>query len=388
MRYRKVLIIFWFLCHFFSPVIADEIFFKNGDKLTGTIKQLSGGKVAFSSEHIGQLTMEASTISTLTNNYISFINGDVLSGKVEELVGGKLIFQSRAAGLLTIDTSHIDGFIAKEPIKVSGNKTTIAEKQNEKEESLLSKAVTADEAESQQPGRESSVSPEGAKIRKPKWSGSISAGLTSTHGNTSTDNVNFSANLLRRTEDERWTMAGDYARSRQENPDTGKKETTEDWWRTKAKYDYFLTKKFYVYGDGRYEKDAIAELDRRVILGSGGGYQWIEFEDMKFSTEAGLASLYEKFDNQTESKSELSAQLGYHFDKKLIKGIKFLNDLTYYPSTEELSDYYLTSTAEIRASMTEKMFLNFKIIFDHDETPASGASKTDVKYIFGLGYEF
>jgi hypothetical protein len=109
---------------------------------------------------------------------------------------------------------------------------------------------------------------------------------------------------------------------------------------------------------------------------------------MNFSTEAGLASVYEKFDNQTSSNSELSLQLGYSFDKKLRESVTFLHDLTYYPSTDKFSDYYLTSTAEVRAYFSERMFGNFKAIFDYDATPAIGSGSTDVKYIIGVGLSF
>jgi putative salt-induced outer membrane protein YdiY len=132
----------------------------------------------------------------------------------------------------------------------------------------------------------------------------------------------------------------------------------------------------------------MAQLDRRVIVGGGGGYQWIESEDMNFSTEAGFASVYEKFDNQTSSNSQISVQAGYNFDKQLMKKVKFIHELTWYPSTENFSDYYLTSTGEIRAHFTDKLFTNFKAIFDYDATPAIGAGDTDVKYIWGIGWSF
>jgi putative salt-induced outer membrane protein YdiY len=123
-------------------------------------------------------------------------------------------------------------------------------------------------------------------------------------------------------------------------------------------------------------------------MGGGGGYQWIESDDMNFSTELGLASLYEKFYNRATANKELSAQLGYYYDKKLIKTVKFIHNLTYYPSTDDLSDYFLSTTAEIRANFTERMFTNFKIILDHDATPAPGAKTTDVKYILSVGFGF
>lgn len=316
---------------------------------------------------------------------IVFINGDRLIGKIDHAQDGKLVFNSDVAGKVTIDTSKIQTFSTDEAIEVHLKDGSV----------LVRKVVSSKAGKFAIEGTEtvkaqdfdladiSSINPP-----KPKWTGNVSAALASTHGNTKTEAISASVNLSKRTEKDRTQLSADYARGKQEDPDTGEDKTTENWWRTKAKYDYFFTKKFYGYLDGRYETDKIAELDRRVIVGSGGGYQWIESENMNFSTEAGLASLYEKFENQTDSNTNLSAQLGYNFDKKLAKGLKFIHDLTYYPSTEKFSDYYLTSTGEIRTHFTENMFLNFKVILNYDASPAVDAGTTDTKYMLGLGYSF
>jgi hypothetical protein len=84
----------------------------------------------------------------------------------------------------------------------------------------------------------------------------------------------------------------------------------------------------------------------------------------------------------------MSVQLGYHLDKELTKVLTFINDLTYYPSLGNASDYFLTTTGELRAKITEKFFTNFKVEFDFDSTPAEGKGKTDVKYILGVGMNF
>jgi putative salt-induced outer membrane protein YdiY len=287
-----------------------------------------------------------------------FKNGDHLTGKIKYIVDGKLVFESDVAGEMKIDIVKIRTF--------SADQTSQAQVSN------------LDAASSVNPP----IKP------KAKWAGDMTIGITSVHGNTKTEGATASVKLSKRTETDRTALSADYAKTEQEDRVTGKDEVIEDWWRAKAKYDYFFTKKFFGYLDGRYEKDAIAELDRRVVVGGGGGYQWIESEDMNFSTEIGLASLYEKFDNQTNSNSEMSAQLGYNFDKKLKKNIRFIHELTYYPSLEQFSDYFLTSTAEIRADFTETMFMSFKAILDYDASPAIGTHKTDTKYTLGVGYRF
>lgn len=317
-----------------------------------------------------------------------FTNGDRLTGKIDHALDGKLVFTSDLAGKVTVEMTKIQTFSTDEAITVHLKDGNV----------LVQKAVSSTAGKFGIEGTDtvkaqdfdvaaiSSINP--PPKPEPKWTGNVSAAVTSTHGNTKTEAISASANLTKRTEKDRTKLSADYARGEQEDPDTGEKSKTEDWWRTKAKYDYFFTKKFFGYLDGRYETDKIAQLDRRVIVGGGAGYQWIESENMNFSTEGGLATLYEKYENQTDSTTELSAQLGYNFDKTLAKNLKFIHDLTYYPSLDKFSDYYLTTTGELRAHFTERMFANFKVILNYDATPAVGAGSTDIKYMLGLGYSF
>jgi len=327
-------------------------------------------------------------VQSIQADEILFPNGDRLTGKIDHLLEGKMIFNSEMMGKITIELSKIKTFNTDAPIAVHLKDETV----------LLQRIVNAEEgkfgiegsgtveAQDFELAQISSINPPEKPL--PKWHGNLSAGITSTHGNTKAESVSGSFNINKRTHNDRTQVSVDYAKTKQEDKTTGQDEIIEDWWRSKGKYDYFFSKKFFGFVDGRYEKDAIAELDRRMIVGVGGGYQWIESEDMNFSTEAGVASLYEKFDNQTDSNSEISVQAGYNFDKRLMKNVKFIHDLTYYPSIEKFSDYFLTSTAEVRANFTETMFTNFKVIFGYDATPAIGKGGTDVKYIWGIGYNF
>jgi putative salt-induced outer membrane protein YdiY len=328
------------------------------------------------------------SVQTIHADEITFTNGDRLTGKITNLVEGKMLFKSDAIGDVTIDISKIKTFSTDAPIAVHLEDETV----------LLQKVVNAEPGKfgiegagtvKAQDFELTSISSINPPIKPlPKWHGNLSAGVTSTHGNTKSESMSGSLNINKRTHNDRTQVGLDYAKTKQQDKTTGDKVVTEDWWRSKGKYDYFFSKKMYGFVDGRYEKDAIAELDRRMIIGGGGGYQWVETEDLSFSTELGMASLYEKFNNQTDSNSEVSMQAGYNLDKTLMKNVKFVHDLTYYPSTEKVSDYYLTSTGEIRAYLTSTMFTTFKVIFNFDSTPAIGSHKTDTKYLFGVGYSF
>lgn len=343
----------------------------------------SKGKIVYLGRVIVFLGLLLMLCSTVFADQIVFVNGDRLTGKIGKLVDGKLTFESDLAGTLTVDIANIATFSSDEAVDLHLD-----------DGSVLTKQVAAGEPnhvvigpdQQIEFGRIASINP--PPKPKPKWTGEASAGFTSQAGNTNKEDITGSAKFQKKTETDRTTISGDFARHRQEDPDTGKKATTEDWWRARAKYDCFFTKKLYGYYDGRYETDEIAELDRRIILGTGLGYQWVESDDLNFSTEAGLAYKIEEYGNNTGKSDEITIQFGYNFDKKLGKGWELIHDLTYYPSTEDFSDYLLTTTGELRANLTETVFTNFKAILDYDATPAQGKHKTDTKYIWGIGWKF
>lgn len=326
--------------------------------------------------------------SALYGDELFLNNGDRLTGKIDKLLDGKLVFKSDLAGEVTVDLSNIQTFKSDSRLKVHLKDGTVLDQKVAKAEPNRF-AIEADQAlKAQEFDLSSIVSINPPAKPKPRWTGNITAGFTGTTGNTETEAGNIGISLTRRTEKDRTQASLDFAKGQQESPTTGVKTITEDWWRAKAKYDYFFSKKMYGYVDGRYEMDSIALLDRRVLIGGGAGYQWIESAKTNFSTEAGIASLYEKFQGVATSSSELSIQAGYNFDRQVTKSIKFLHDLTYYPSIDDFTDYYMTTTGELRANFTKNMFTNFKVIFNYDATPAPGAQNTDTKYIFGAGLNF
>jgi putative salt-induced outer membrane protein YdiY len=324
----------------------------------------------------------------LAADEVYLVNGDRITGKIKTMGDGKLTIESDLAGKLTVDMNNVTTFKSNEPIEIQLKDGTGFKKQVEKAETGKF-AIESDQTLKAQDFNVASITIINPPPKEePKWHGDISGALVKTTGNTSTENRNASFNLNKRTDNDRSLLSGEYNYGKQKDPSTGEQTVSQDNWKLHGKYDYFFTKKAFGFLDGRYEKDRIAELQRRVVIGAGAGYQWVESKPFNFSTEAGIASRYENYTNDTPSSSQLSVQLGYHLDKELTKVLTFINDLTYYPSLENSSDYLLMTTGELRAKITEKFFTNFKVEFDYDSTPAEGKGTTDLKYILGVGMSF
>ncbi|MHC4433902.1 MAG: DUF481 domain-containing protein, partial [Planctomycetota bacterium] len=171
----------------------------------------------------------------------------------------KLVFKSDVAGEVTVNLSDIQTLSSDEAIEVNLRDSTGFKQKILSSEPGRFSVEGAETLKAQEFAVADIVSINPPIKPAPKWTGSISAGLTSTHGNTKTETISASANMTKRTEKDRTQISADYAKGEQEDRVTGADETIEDWWRAKGKYDYFFSKKKYAYADGRYEKDAVSQ---------------------------------------------------------------------------------------------------------------------------------
>jgi putative salt-induced outer membrane protein YdiY len=332
---------------------------------------------------------------------VLFNNGDRLTGTVLSADGGKLKIKTKVAGEVTVKLEDVKTFTTDEPIEVrtkSGQVMTGVATTQPAEEAAGTVAIAPSAAEGA-PTTTPAIPLADIKYLNfnQKWTGSlvagalfarVVAGALFARGNTYADQANIGFDAQRRTIDDRLTFTGQYNFGRERNPDTGDKTTSVDNFYLTGKYDYFLTEKFYLYGGIRYEHDRIALLDERVIPGIGVGYQWFETPDFKFDTEVGLAYVHEKFENG-DTNDAMSGRLAYHL-KKSFSDDKFqlFHDLEFYPSLERIDDFLVITDVGARATITEKMFAEYKIEYRYDATPAEGQDHTDLRHIIGVGWKF
>lgn len=312
---------------------------------------------------------------------IVFKNGDKLSGKITTMDGGKMKVATAVAGDVTVDMKDVSTFSTDAPLDIR----TSDGKQ-------LSAPAAAGDPDQIKAG--DAVVPFSAivKINPPAevWKGSVVVNGAIARGNTNTDDLGVAATAELRRHDgvnDRTTLDGAYNLGRQKDPATGGKITTTDNWMARGKYDRFLDEKFYVYGLLSLEHDRIADLNYRAAPGVGVGYQWVDRPDMSFNTEAGLAYVYEDFIH-SDSDDHIAARLAYHLTKKLNDTVSVFHNLEILPAFEDPGDYNLDTDAGIRADLTKSFFAEFKVELKRDSTPAEGAQKNDLRYVLGVGWKF
>lgn len=334
------------------------------------------------------LAFTLTTGSSARADEVLFNNGDRLSGKIVSVEGGKMTIDSKIGGTIKVDVTDVKTFTTDAPIEI----------RTKDGQRMTAKTTAGDTAGTVKveggTGATAGGAPRTVQVENMKyvnfseaWTGDLVVGALFARGNTYADQVNISGDLGRRTEQDRWTFTAGYNFGRQRDPGTGNKSTTADNWYGTAKYDYFLNEKLYAFGSFRYEHDRIADLDYRLTPGLGLGYQWVETPALFFNTEAGLAYVAEKY-KDGDTNDFIAGRLAYHLKKTINDKAAFFHNLEYYPSLERFDDYLIITDAGVRFTLTTKMFAEYKAEFRYDATPAAGASRSDLRHIVGVGWQF
>src|SRR5262245_599373 len=269
---------------------------------------------------------------------VIFLNGDRLTGKIVSATGGKLILKTDAAGEVTIDLAKVRTFSSDAPVRVQVG-----------EKIQLDSPVAAGPEGQVQTQMVPGAAPQAVPIKDitainpppPAWHGTLALNALFTTGNSETQQLGFTTRLGKRWPDDRLSLGAEYNYGRQEDPDTGEKTTTADYGMAFAKYDHFLTKKFYLYGLVKVEHDGVADLEFRFAPSVGVGYQWFEGPTFNLSTEAGIGWVYEKFEHNGD-RDFVAGRLAYAVDWSPVPGVlKLYHSLEYLPSLVDFTNDYL-----------------------------------------------
>jgi len=318
-------------------------------------------------------------------------NGEHVKGKVTQLLDGKMTVTSETLGDVKVPLGDILTFGTDGPILLHfKDKSVFDQKVTSSKEGWIAVPVGPD-------GKLQEFRVEDIdKINPPKttWKGSVNISATATRGNTYTQGAAASMIAVRRSEIDRITFDAGYSSQRNKDPDTGELETTLRQSFAGLQYDYFFSEKIYGYANSRAERDAIAKIDVRLQAGAGGGWQIHESEDFNLAAEAGVSWISENYLSPdpgqlpTDDEKYFSGRVAYKTDGKFNDKVSFFHNATWYPAFEAGGGDLVAADGGIRSSLTDSMFAELKALWTWDSTPANAKKRTDVTYLFSLGWTF
>ncbi len=322
------------VCSASTPLLADTVWMKNGDKLTGTITVFDGGKLLIQTKYAGAVTIDWKEVKTLESDQHLLVKQDAYTGEMSKSL-----------------TAADDG------------KVTLANGEAPK---------TVELASIQQ-------------ILKPKpvvedlvWKGNVDLALDYQRAEKDTDDYDVGFKTTARHGRWRHIAEGEYNREVQDDV------TTTDNWRAEYSLDRFLTDQWFWQGRLNYKRDHIEELARQRVVGTGPGYQFWDDELGAFS----LGSLLNRTDYEYKDGSKdnfYSVAMKWDYNRYLIgKKVEFFTNGEVGKPLSNVANYALDAEMGLRYKVTEWASLNLKA----ERDIISGTNDADLnktRYTAGFG---
>lgn len=318
---------------------ADEVYLLNGDRITGTVKGIEDGNLVFETASFGEIKIPATDVATINTDDVVTVelqDGGYVTGVMSSSEDGKIVL--RRPEETTAEFAYSDF-----------------------------KAI--------HPGDEIPV-PEFA------WSGRVNVGANSSSGNTENEAINADFEIEGRGEDDRLTFLGEF------NWEWSKGTETADDQRLAGQYDGFVTEHWYVYVNGRLERNDFQDLNLRTAVGPGVGYQFFDTEAAQLRLEGGASYVNEDFDEAPDEES-ISGRWALSFDMFLIDEVlQVFHKQVGLVDLEDTGDILLITRQGVRIPLRNNFNVSAQFNWDHNTRPSPGREKADTSFILSAGYSF
>ncbi|MBC3373910.1 DUF481 domain-containing protein [Pseudomonas sp. SWRI92] len=316
------------------PLLADTVWLKNGDKLSGKITVFDGGKLLIQTDYAGAIPIDWKQVKTLESDQQLLVKQDAYTGEkakaLQAAEDGKVTLANGDAPK-TVDLASIQQILKPKPVV----------------EDLV-------------------------------WKGNIDAALDYQRAENDTDDYDVDFKTSARHGRWRHIAEGEYNREFQDDV------VSTDNWRLEYSLDRFLTDKWFWQGRLNYKRDKVEDLARQRVVGTGPGYQFWDDELGAFS----LGSLFNRTDYEYRDGGKdnfYSVAMKWDYNRYLIgKRVEFFTNGEVGKPLSGVAEYAYDAEMGLRYKVTDWASLNLKAEKDVIEgTEDSDLSKT--RYTAGFG---
>jgi putative salt-induced outer membrane protein len=223
-----------------------------------------------------------------------------------------------------------------------------------------------------------------------KLRAALGLGASVSSGNSRTSNFSLTAHGVRATDQDKATVYGSalYART------AG--VTSAEQLRAGGRYDYNLSAAdTFAFGTADLERDKLANLSLRGVLGGGAGLHVIKTPATTFDVYGGLAYNADKYvaatviDGQSRSSYSYAALLlGEESQHRLSDTTSAWQRLTVYPNLRNRGEFRASFASGLSVAMSSAMSLNVGLGYAFNSEPGMGRKKGDTLLTTGVSVKF
>lgn len=318
---------------FSAPVLADTVWLKNGDRLTGTIRVFDGSKLLLQTDYGGSIPLDWKKVATLESDHE-----------------------------LLVKMGPVDGERAKSLLAAESGKVTLANGDAPK---------TVELAQIEQ-------------IMKPKplvedfvWKGNIDLAMDYKRAERDTDD--YDVDIDTKARHGQWRHNAQFEYNRELKDDV----VSTNNWSTEYALDRFLTEKLFWQGRLEYKRDRVEELERQRTVGTGPGYQFWDDELGAFSV-ATLANRSDYSFSNGEQNRFYELSVKWDYNRYLVgKTIELFSSGEVGRPLSGAADFSLDAEVGLRYKVTDWASLNMKA--EKDMVSGAEGDLDETRYTLGFG---
>ncbi len=321
------------LCATATSVLADTVWLKNGDRLTGKIKFFDGGKLLLETDYGGAIVLDWNKIATLESDQELLVKESATSGErakaLQPAEPGKVTLANGEAPK-TVELASIQQILKPKPL-----------------------------------------------IEDFVWKGNIDAALDYKRAERDTDD--YDVRLKTQARHGLWRHNGQAEYNRELRDDV----LSTDNWGVEYALDRFLTEQWFWQGRLEYKRDRIEDLRRQRTVGTGPGYQFWDNELGAFSV-AGLLNRTDYEYANGENDNFYAVSMKWDYNRYLIgKSVELFSDGEVGKPLANAADYTLDAAVGLRYKLTDWASLNMKA--EKDLVSGSEGELDETRYSLGFG---
>jgi putative salt-induced outer membrane protein YdiY len=346
---RRLFAVLFFLAFANYSLFADQIAFKNGDRLTGTILKSDTNSLVIKTSVVGQVTAAWQDIQELSSDqplYVGLMDGATLLGRV-----------ATREGSLEITTKTG---------KVEVPKENVAALRNESEQRAFERSLRRDFLHG--------------------WEGGLDAGFDLTRGNSDIRDFRFAFRAERKVGRDKLTLYAQSFYSIDDLPKASPHITVNEN-KGGARFDRDLTSRLFAFANADFMSDGLQDLNLRSVLGGGVGYHLIKRDRTTLDVLGGANFTRE---NYVEIQRNLGAgQFGEEFKLKLGKNTSLIQNFAYFPDLTEPGGNYRTNFRLGTVTMIiKRLGWENNLTDSYVTNPPAGKKRNEFVFTSGLHVSF
>ena len=312
--------------------MADVVVMTNGDRLTGKLATIEGGFVYLATEYAGTVPLQLAAVASLTTDEAFDV--------------------------------HVDGVKLSGTFRSAGDSTMVADSPVE-----LAKIGRAGEDNIAETGLGTD------------WSSRADVSLVLSNGNSDTESLNTLIESVLKKDKVQHAMSLLISREEAEE------EATRDQVDLDYGYKRFVSEKWYAAGNAEYFKDELKDIDQRITLGAGMGYQFWDNSFGALSAKLGVSAVSEEVGGENEDNPAL--RWGLEYKRYLLaKKLELFHKHSILVIPDADRGEVISASTGLRYALNDRVDAAARVDLNHETKPAPGNSKSDVTYTLGIGVKF